>query len=268
MKTILFLLVLGLPIAYLACLWSYGRFFFTRDEPRQNLWARLGLAITLFMHFGLLSLLAIQHHRCPLWTQGEALLFLAWMLAIIHLISEWSANTKRLGFFTLGPVALCTILALFFLGKDLVLSPQYRSSWFIFHILASLAAYACYSLTAVLAGVYLLLHRKLKRKTFDIAFRKLPPLDQLDKLAASWSFMGTLMMLASSFIGALWVRQDSLSRMGIREIGIFLVLILFLSSSITRRLFGWRGRRHAQLVLISYTVLLVVNLLGIHGFSL
>ncbi len=255
-----------LPVAYLACLWFYGRLFFSEDEARQSRRASLGLAIALVIHTALLFALAAQYHRCPLGTQGESLLFLAWMLAKNHVVSEASANTKRLGFFTLGPAALCAIAALPFLGRDLDESVVYRGSWFVFHIVASLAAYAAFSLAAVLAALYLTLHRKLKHKTFDMTFRKLPPLDKLDKLSAMWSFLGTLLMLASSAIGIWWVQRDDLHGMYPREIGIFAVLAIFLAAAGARRILGWRGRRHALWILTGFAALVLANLAGLHGF--
>jgi HemX protein len=219
----------------------------------------------LVVHTLLLALLAVQYGRCPLWTQGEALLFLGWMLLLLHVLSEWSADTRRLGFFTLAPAALCGAASLFFLGDALELSPAYRSSWFIFHIVASLASYAAFSLAAVLAALYLIQHRKLKRKHFDRTFRRLPPLDKLDKLAAVWSFLGTLLMIASSVIGAWWVRRDALLGMSAQEAGIFVVLLIFLVAAVSRRALGWRGRRHALWVLAGFTALVLSNL-WLHGF--
>jgi len=268
MQTFVDILKILIPLAYLTCLWFYGKLFFSSDETRQSGWAKSGLAITFVLHTALILALAVQYHRCPLWTQGEALLFMAWMLTLIHILSEWSAATRRLGFFTLGPAALCASMALSFLGKDLMLDAEYRSSWFIFHIVASLAAYAAFSLAAVLAALYLTLHRKLKHKDFDVVFRKLPPLEKLDKLSATWSFLGTLLMLASSLIGAWWVRRESLQGMSPREIGIFIVLAIFLFTAASRRMLGWRGRRHAKWVLIGFAALVVANLAGLHGFHL
>jgi ABC-type uncharacterized transport system permease subunit len=245
MDTLIVVLKVLLPVAYFICLWFYGRLFFSADEAKQSRRATLSLGFALAVHGGLLFSLAARFQRCPLWTQGEALLFLALLLAAVHLISEWSADTRRLGFFTLGPAAICAAAGLAFLGRNLTLSADYRSSWFIFHIVASLAAYAVFSLAAVLAALYLTLHRKLKHKTFDRTFRKLPPLEKLDKLSAMWAFLGTLLMLVSSVIGAWWVRRDTLKGMSPREIGIFVVLAIYLTAAATRRGLGWRGRRHA-----------------------
>jgi HemX protein len=266
MAVLVLLLKILLPLAYLGCLAFYAQLFFSADESKPARWAVSSLALALFLHVALLVALAAQYHRCPLWTQGEALLFMALMLGWVHLLSEGLAHTRRLGFFTLGPVALCVIAALFSLGKELVVGPAYRSSFFIFHIVASLASYASFSLAAVLAVLYLILYRKLKQKTFDNTFRKLPPLDKLDKLAAIWSFLGTLLMLVSSAIGAWWVRRDALRGMSPREIGIFSVLAVFLAAAVARRALGWRGQRYAWWILAGFALLILENLAGLHGF--
>ena len=252
-----------LPPAYLAALWAYGRAFLREEGPGTV--TRSAWVVPLAVHSALLASLAIGYRRCPLWTQGEALLFLGWLLLLLHVLSEWSADTRRLGLFTVLPAALCGSFALFFLCRDLSLSPATRSSWFIFHIVASLASYAAYALAAVLASLYLIQHRKLKAKHFDRTFRLLPPLDRLDKLTAVWAFLGTLLMIASSAIGAWWVRRDALRGMTAQEAGIFAALIIFLGVAASRRTLGWRGRRHAIGVLWGVAALILANL-WLHGF--
>lgn len=265
METVLILLKVLLPVAYLAALWAYGRAFFRVEADGSSALARTAMVAALSVHTALLVLLAITFYRCPLWTQGEALLFLAWMLAMLHLLSEWSADTRLLGVFTVVPAALAAMVSVFFLGHELALQTEYRSSWFIFHIVSSLASYAAFSLAAVLASLYLLQYGKLKRKDFDRTFRRLPPLDKLDKLAAAWAFLGSLLMIASSAIGAWWVRRDALHGMSAQEAGIFVVLAIFLVAAVSRRTLGWRGRRHALWVLAGYAALVLSNL-WLHGF--
>lgn len=249
--------------AYLAAFWAYGRAFSREEGPGTV--TRSAWAVPLVAHTALLGVLAVRFQRCPLWTQGEALLFLGWMLAILHILSEWSAGTRRLGIFTLLPAAVATLPAIFFLGNAFSLAPEYRSSWFIFHIVASLASYAAYSLAAVLAALYLLQYGKLKRKHFDRTFRRLPPLDKLDKLTAVWAFLGTLLMITSSVIGAWWVRRDGLHGMSLQEAGIFIVLGVYLIAAAARRTLGWRGRRHALWILGGFAALVFANL-WLHGF--
>jgi HemX protein len=219
------------------------------------------------MHTAFLVLLGLQLQRCPLGNFGEGLLFIAWILALIHLLSEWLAGTRRLGLFTVLPAALCAVAGVFFQSDAYAFPPELRSSLLVFHIAASLASYACFSTAAILSGLYLLLHRKLKHKDFDLTFRKLPPLDKLDRLSANWSFLGSATMVVSSVIGVWWVRADGLAGMTAKELGIYLVLAVFLSAGFARRVSGLRGRPHALLILAGFFVLILVNLAGTHGFG-
>lgn len=265
MQIPLLILKLLLPFAYLVALGAYGRAFFREEAGGSRRTATSAMLGALGLHTALLTVLTVEYRRCPLWTEGEALLFLGWMLTLLHLLSEWSAGTRRLGVFTLLPAAFCVLPAVFFLGHEFSLPPEYRSSWFIFHIVASLASYAAFSLAAVLAALYLLQYGKLKRKHFDRTFRRLPPLDKLDKLAAAWAFLGTLLMITSSVIGAWWVRRDGLHGMSAQEAGIFIVLGIYLMAAASRRTLGWRGRRHALWVLGGFAALVFANL-WLHGF--
>ncbi len=268
MQTLLTTLQVLLPAGYAITLWLYGRLFFTEDEARYDARAKWSFLLSLGLHSVLLLALGGYHRRCPLGTQGEALLFMAWMLALIHLLSEWSADTRRMGFFTLGPITICTAAAVGLQGQEFFGIQGQPSSWLIFHIVASLVSYAGYCLAAILACLYLLLHRRLKQKRFDLTFRKLPPLDKLDKLSAMWAALGSLTMLASSLTGFLYVRHANIHGMQSRELAIYVVLLVFGATAASRRLLGWRGHRHAQLVCIGFGLLLLTNLLGTHGFSL
>lgn len=256
-----------LPLAYAAAAVVYGRLFFSEDETRLARKAQATLVGALSLHTAFLVFLGMHLQRCPLGNFGEGLLFIAWILALIHLLSEWMADTRRLGLFTLLPAALCVLAGVFLQSDEYAFPPNLRSSLLVFHIGASLASYACFSLAAILSGLYLLLHRKLKNKSFDLTFRKLPPLDKLDRLSANWSMLGSATMVASSIIGIWWVRQDGLAGMTANELAIYFVLAVFLGAGIARRLFGLRGRPHALLILAGFLVLVVTNLVGTHGFG-
>jgi ABC-type uncharacterized transport system permease subunit len=255
------------PAAYAAAVIIYARLFFSEDEARHARKAQAALVGSLTLHTAFLVLLGLRLQRCPLGNFGEGLLFIAWILALIHLLSEWLADTRRLGLFTVLPAAWCAVVGVFLQGEEYAFPPELRSSLLVFHIAASLASYACFSMAAILSGLYLLLHRKLKHKDFDLTFRKLPPLDKLDRLSANWSFLGSATMVASSVIGIWWVRKDGLAGMTAKELGIYLVLAVFLGAGLARRLFGLRGRPHALAVLAGFFVLLLVNLVGTHGFG-
>lgn len=267
METALHILMALVPLAYLADVAAYAGLFFSVDEARYAGKAKAGLVLALLLNTALLLVLGWHYHRCPLGTYGEGLLFLAWMLAVIHFLSEWLADTRRLGLFTVGPIALCATAASFLLNPDYAFPPEFRSSLLVFHVIASLASYACFVMAAGLAVMYLMLHGKLKHKNFDLTFRKLPPLEKLDKLSANWSFLGSATMIASSVIGVWWVRKTGFAGMTYRELGIYAVLAVFLWAAVARKAAGQRGKRHAVAVLIGFGLLLLTNFFGTHGFQ-
>ncbi|HKP94292.1 MAG TPA: cytochrome c biogenesis protein CcsA [Fibrobacteria bacterium] len=266
MEPVLIALKFLVPLAYLATTAIYARLFFSPEEIRFAKKASLGLSVSLALHTLLLLALGAHLHRCPLGTIGEGLLFMAWILGVIHLISERLADTRRLGLFTLLPTAFCVAAGVFLVRPDFALPPELHGSFLVFHIVASLASYACFCMAAILSSLYLVLHGKLKHKNFDITFRKLPPLDKLDKLSANWSFLGGATMVLSSIIGWIWVRKDGLAGMSWRETTIYLVLAVYLCAGASRRPFGLRGKRFAVVVLAGFLVLVLSNLVGTHGF--
>ncbi len=266
MEILLTILKFLVPAGYVVTAFLYGRLFFSENESKYQPQARAALGVALALHTLFLFAIAMRFERCPLGTMGEGLLFLAWILAGIHFLSERLADSSRLGMFTLLPTALSALMASFLLKHDLALPEEFRTPFFVFHIVASLSSYACFSMAAILASLYLILHRKLKLKRFDLTFRKLPPLEKLDKLSAIWSILGSVTMVISAFIGWWWVRHASLEGMGLSELSIYLVLLVFLGAGVSRRLFAFRGKRHAEVVLVGFMVLLIINLLGTHGF--
>lgn len=267
MDAVLLALKILVPLAYLVTTGIYGRLFFSDDEARHARKAHSGLITALILHTAYLTTLGLHLRRCPLGNFGEGLLFIAFILGLIHLLSEWLADTRRLGLFTVLPATLCVLAASFFQDNAFAFPPELQSSLLVFHIAASLASYACFSMAAILSGLYLLLHRKLKHKDFDLTFRKLPPLDKLDRLSANWSFLGSATMVVASVIGIWWVRKDGLAGMTPKELAIYLVLAVFLGAAASRRIFGLRGRPHALLILSGFTLLLVTNLVRTHGFG-
>jgi len=268
MQILITVLKFIVPFSYLATTLAYAKLFLASDENKNAGQAKVGLILSLFLQTLFLIVLGFSLGRCPLGTYGEGLLFIAWILSTIHFISETLADTRRLGLFTLLPATVCVIAAVFLLKPEFNLAPQLQNkSLLVFHILTSLASYACFSMASILASLYLLLHRRLKSKNFDIAFRKLPPLDKLDKLSATWSLLGTSTMIISSVIGIWWVRTGGLEGMTLSEIPIYLILVIFLAAALSRRILGIRGQVHAQIILLGFAVLLLTNLIGAHGFT-
>lgn len=267
MEILLKILCVVVPLAYVATNWTCFRMFQAEDEALWKSRARRGLLIALVAHTAFLFAIAAEYQRCPLATRGEGILFGAWMLTILHLISARLAGTSTLSAFTLLPATIGVCASVFLLKSDFGFPPKYQSSYFIFHIVASLTAYISFCIAAVLAASYLVLYRRLKQKRFDTAFFKIPPLEKLDALGAAWTLTGSAAMLIGSGIGWLWMRQEAVGNPGASLLPILGVLAIFLCAGVARKLADLRGRRYAVVVLVTFVLaVLVLSINRFHGF--
>tara|TARA_B100000809_G_C15114412_1_gene521842 strand:- start:47 stop:856 length:810 start_codon:yes stop_codon:yes gene_type:complete len=267
MDILIKVLWVAVPLAYVATNWICFRLFQAEDEEAWRDHARRGLIIALVAHTAFLFAIAAEHHRCPLATRGEGLLFGAWMLAILHLISARLAGTSTLGAFTMLPATIGVCASVFLLKSDFGFPPKYQSSYFIFHIVASLTSYISFCIATVLAVSYLVLYRRLKQKQFDTAFFKIPPLEKLDALCAAWTMTGSAAMLIGSAIGWIWMRQEAVANPGASLFPILGLLAVFIGAGIARRTANLRGRRYAVVVIAAFVLaVLVLSINSFHGF--
>ena len=252
------------PVLYLAAMGAYARVFMAEREESVRGAAVTLLVVAIGAHTGLLFAIARQYERCPVSTIGEGIFFCAWLVAIIHLISETISGTRSLGVFTLLPTTIGAFLGAFML-EDGVLTAQYRDAFFVFHIIGAVAAYICFGFAAIMGCMYLALHRRLKQKTFDYAFKKLPPLDKLDGLCAAWTVIGSVAMILTYAAMWKWDQGREESALSLMQItALYLSLLVFIVAGVARRVAGFTGPRFVKTVLIGFAVFLLC-VMGVHG---
>ena len=258
---------IAVPVVYMGTFVLYSRLFMAEDEQAYRVSTRLSMGFALALHTVYLLAIAAQFDRCPLATRAEGLLFGAWLLSIIHVINERLARQESLGIFTLLPAVVGTSGAAYFQDFPAARAVTEQSPQFVFHIVTSLASYVSFCVAAVLALMYVVQHRRLKRKQFDVAFRKIPSLELLDNVAAAWTLAGCVALVLGALTG--WVQRAGHTGSVSSLVPLFLVLAVFVASVIMRTVAGWRGIRHIVTILIGFAVLLAASLLSFlksHGF--
>lgn len=179
---------------------------------RRNPKDRLGLAaFLLFAGAWLANVLVIvarglEAGRLPFRTAFESLLAFAALLGLLGLASGRLRRMRLLG----GVVLLLILGALgAALGRADVdvaeLPPALRSAWFLPHVTAYFAGYACVTVAALFSALALLrpsLQAVAEGSFWHRAFGS-TALD-LPALARSWTRGGFLLLSAGLFTGALW----------------------------------------------------------------
>jgi len=261
-------------LAYFGATALWLAFFLIQRETycRAGAWV---LGAGLFFHTLALLQQTWVHGYLPVATFGEALLACDWALVAVFLFFYWRFPIKVLGALATPLAALMVSFALILPPEQGTVSPLLQSFWLTIHISLALLGYAALTL-AFLGGIlYLVQERQLKGKKFGFFYRRLPSLEQLDRLNYWCLSLGFPLLTAGIIFGSLYA-QHTLGRFWSWDPKEVLTLIAWLIYAVLlheRLTVGWRGRRAALLAICGFAVLVVTfvgaNLwiTGYHSFA-
>lgn len=211
--------------------------------------------LTLAAAWGL-QLLDIGVHcfrgQHPLSSTSEAATFVAWLLSGGFLLASLRVRLAAAGAFAV-PAALVLVV----LARVLPDTPDLAelSSLAMTHILLSTVGEAFFGLAAVLAAVYLVRERQLKRKRFERLREEAAPLDTLDRLAARCVSFGFPVFTLAIVTGAVliarlgWLRVAGSHPVRFEYVLAIVSWLAFGILLVARAGAGWQGRRAAYLTL-------------------
>jgi HemX protein len=239
-------------------------FFFSDFVGTNRSAKRIGAGLLLFV-WGLESLYFVLTFpddaslaTVPLF---ESLLWFAWLLLTVSFVFIRFARIEYLAFF-LNVIGFA-VLVLNRLGDPSVAVPVGRwasaEDTLLIHIVLAVGSYAALTVSAVLAGMYLILHRLLKERRWSSFMRRSPSLESIEKytFASSSIGVGTLILSlaagGASIIAAkeFWALTDPKV---IFSVAALTVYIVYVSS---RRSGNVAGERLAALNLFGYGIALV-----------
>jgi ABC-type uncharacterized transport system permease subunit len=262
------LLVIGnwlLPLIYLALLIDYGATFFlkTRTVPR-----RPHLLVVVLVHGAYLVLRSLHLGRPPLVGGQEILSVVAWAMAAVYLVVEWTGRDRRTGVFILFLAFLFQYTSSMFLAAASAAAPTAEVSniWSSLHTLPALVAYTALAFAAIYGLLYLVARRDLKSHRFGVFFDRLPPLDLLGRmmwhaLLVGFAFMTVTivtgpLMLSAGVEGASAALSSLKIEMKIVTGG---VAWLILAAAILGRTLGkWTAGRISCIAIVGYLVVMAL----------
>ena len=236
--------------AYLACL--------VRTSSVLTRWAGRILAVGFTTHLLSTIHLAVKMKYLPLTNMQESLSFFSLAIVGGFIFFERRYKVTTLGSFIL-PIALVMLTAsstLHVVARQL--PPILQSNWFWFHALLAFASYACFTIAAGVAVMYLIQRYFLKTKHFGALFQKLPSLETMDDISYRCLSVGWPLLTIAIISGSIWSDQAMGSywiwdRKQIWSMIIWIIYAALLHGRIT---IGWRGKRAAILSIIGFIVVL------------
>jgi ABC-type uncharacterized transport system permease subunit len=221
---------------------------------------RFVMAAAAFVQLGDIGMrcFRLQH---PLSSLSEAMAFIAWMIAVGFVAATFRYRLHAAGALTVPVVLVLVVLAR--VAPTEQPEMPLGSPLGTVHIFLATVGVATFALAAVLAALYLMQERRLKRKRLDLSRgNENAPLDILDRLAARCVSFGFPVFTLTIVTGAVWVAQLGLLRSGsairpeyILTVIAWAVLGVLLFARVAG---GWRGRRAAWLTVGGFSAAALV----------
>ena len=225
----------------------------------------LGRAATWGVRLGWVvqtALLVAQAARAdgfPWSSWAGSLNLFVWLVVTVYLVWGCRPRYRLLGLMVM-PLAAGLLAVSYAAGG--IADPDERhlsTAFLVLHVGLVLAAFAGFTLSAGLAGLYLWQERRLKRREAGILRVATPSLLSLDELAARTIAVALPALTAGVGIGLArlvdrGVNVDALMAATLMAWAVYAVLLL------VRYGFGWRGRRIAYLVLTGFALVIAVRL--------
>ncbi|WP_447008196.1 c-type cytochrome biogenesis protein CcsB [Saccharothrix isguenensis] len=248
-------------LAALLCSAEYALTRHAANPPSYAVrFGRSGVALTVLgglLHLGSLALRGIATGRVPWGNMYEYLSAVGLIAVGVWLYLVFRHDMRRMSVFVLLPVALLLFLAgnrLYTEAAPLV--PPLRSYWIVIHVAAAIMASGVFLLSGVVSALHLVSTGEFSRKGRPSP--RLPPSDDLDKIAYRTGTVGFLTLTFAIVTGAVWAEQAWGRFWGWdpKETVAFASWVCYAAYLHARATAGWRGRRSAWLNVIGLVVVL------------
>ena len=208
--------------------------------------------------------LGIGH--APLANFYESLIFFAWAVLLLYLITEWKTRSRSLGAFVI-PVAFL-LLAFASIspgvsGRIQPLIPALQSNWLTVHVLTCFLGYAAFAVAFAVGIMYLLKGRARDGGKGEGTFvRLIPELGALEELLYQGVVLGFVLLSLGIMTGAVWAHYawGSYWTWDPKETWSLITWIIYAAMLHARSVRGWRGRRMAWMALLGFASVLFTYL--------
>lgn len=255
-----------LPVLYLL-LWGTYLWSFLDERGEADRWGDRLLIVVLAAHTAMVVLQSFALHRFPLGSPLELASLMALSLTTIYVVVERVLHVRQTGVVIVGLAFVLQLLASAFAGGAVPDDPLLHDPGYTIHAVLVLLAYTALSLGFVYALLYMLLARQLAARRFGLLYRRLPPLETLERLSVASVRLGTPLLFLALATGHLWMYSlmDSLppeqaarlSPFDAKVLTSWVVLIVYVVGLVGHDRWGWRGRRMGRVAVTAWVVAVV-----------
>jgi cytochrome c-type biogenesis protein CcsB len=256
-------------LAYLVAALALGGHVL-RPRARLATTGTLALATGFLLHSAAIAIQLVRLGLPPVTTFHEGLSFFSWLIVGSCLIVSRSSRLTVLGAIV-SPLACAMILAAVALYGDAASAAEMPSAWLRAHIMLVFLGASVFASAFAISIVYLVQEHLLKSRRRGWMIRRLPSLEQLDRLNYRCLVWGFPMLSLGILSGWIWATTVGQSFWSWEALEIFSVVTWLIYAGLLqfRMTAGLRGRRAATLTIVAFGLVVVsflsVNLLPLPG---
>lgn len=254
-----------------ACGWGAALFLHAPASPlpppkpeRFALLARPLLFLGIVLQFAAIGVWCVQTHRSPFASDFGTLSVTAWGVALMFGLADWKRKLPALGALSLSVASMLLLRGLILLLRRApITDAQIITNRVVsLHVLAILFSFALFVLAFGAAILYLVQNHLLKQHQRNGLFRRLPPLETLDRLAyhsVAYALplltlgiaLGFVQIITTSprFSVAAWFSDPHT----LMSFAAWLLYVFYLAA---RLIFCWRGVRLQYILIVGLAVVL------------
>jgi ABC-type transport system involved in cytochrome c biogenesis permease subunit len=235
-----------------------------RNSPAYGRATTALLAAGMLLHFVALELRGRSLHSVPYRDLPDSMSLFAWMLAATYGLLLVRHRERSTAPFLLPLVIVFLAVSSLMPSRVRPANPKLAGSLFAFHVTLAILGYAALSLSFILALLYLVQTRQLRRRQTGLLFSRLPALDVLDGLQRTAIGVGVVSLSVASVLGGVWAQKAWGSVWDAKLVWTVLTIGVYISVLLAGPL-GLRGKKTAllsitgfSLILFSYTIVNLV----------
>ena len=218
------------------------------------------LLVGTVLHAVHITASSFYFHVCPVEGVHFAMSIVSLLACVLYLAIRRRYRIDVVGAFV-APLALTFLLASYLVGTAQP-DAHYRRAILPIHVAVNLLGDALFMLAFAAAVAYLLQEKRIKEKRLEGFFRKLPPLDALDRAEHRFLLAGFPLLTIGILTGVYWAHDVEAGRAAdvARAAFGYTTWILFAGVLLLRALAGWRGRRAAYGTIAGFSFAVLVLL--------
>lgn len=261
-----------ITILYLLSTAGYVVYLFIKQER----WQRIGYGMLMggfVLHTALIVTYFLDIGHIPARNLHETLVIAGWALVSVFLVYRLLFRLNISGALAAPLAALIMLVVLLAPRQTPQLPDIYRSGWLVAHIVTIFWGKAAFAMACATGVLYLLQEHAIKNKKHGFIFKRLPPLEILDRTGYSCIMAGFFLLSLGLITGVIYAKTlwGHFISWDPKEVWSFITWLVYAALIHARLVSGWRGRRSAIMAIIGFGCVLFtflgVNFLlgGHHG---